>query len=349
MRTNESLRRFLAAGAYLATFGGLSAFASRALAVDLPACEDGRELGSEMLHLFDAHGFRFKDYKLSGVSPPAGAMAHVVREDGYVKYSETAGALVKNSYPIPILVEYSDGEPKLIVSGISDFDFANSRVRTDPTSKSIWLNDSPIKKGRLQLAVRGGESPESLMLFSLTHASRNHFVVHDNWKNLENIPDKISISLLLDDEVLVTRVINVAAWKSFKKRHVAQQKKIAAIKVAGKCQAAPCFFTTAACEVVGLGDDCWELNTLRGFRDGYLSQHRDGVADVTRYYAEGAMILDALKRSPDALSRLLELYWLTILPCALAIKLGLNKLAWSLYRRRFNALREEMIQNACCA
>jgi hypothetical protein len=344
MPTNQSLRRFLAAGAYLATFGGLSAFASRALAADLPACEHGRELGNEMLHLYDARGFTFKDYKLSDVSPPAGTRAQVVSKDGYVSYAETAGALVKNSYPVPILIQYADGEAKLKVSGISDFDFGNSRVRTDPTSKSIWMNDQPIREGRLQLAIRGQESPDSLMLFSLTNASRNHFVVHDKWKNLESIPDKITIALLLDGEIIVTRVVNVAAWKAFKKRHVAQQKKIAAKKDAGKCQAAPCFFTTAACEVVGLADDCWELNTLRGFRDGYLSQRRDGAADVARYYAEGAMILDALKRRPDAVSRLLELYWLTILPCALGIKLGLNRLAWSLYRRRFHALREEMIQ-----
>src|SRR5690606_29479169 len=33
-----------------------------------------------------------------------------------------------------------------------------------------------------------------------------------------------------------------------------------------------CFLTTATCQVVGLADDCWELTTLRHFRDGWLAR-----------------------------------------------------------------------------
>lgn len=46
----------------------------------------------------------------------------------------------------------------------------------------------------------------------------------------------------------------------------------------GTCEKRGCFLTTATVGTVGLPDDCWELATLRAFRDGWLARHPGGAA-----------------------------------------------------------------------
>lgn len=105
---------------------------------------------------------------------------------------------------------------------------------------------------------------------------------------------------------------------------------------AGECEIPTgCFLTTAACEMVGLADDCWELRTLRRFRDGWLAKQADGGADIARYYAEAPAIADRLRQDPRAA---LRLYWTRIVPSALAAQLGLNRAARALYSRGMREL-----------
>lgn len=98
----------------------------------------------------------------------------------------------------------------------------------------------------------------------------------------------------------------------------------------GSGSAVGCFLTTAACEGVGLPDDCWELRTLRRFRDGWLAQQRGGIDDIVTYYAKAPAIAERLKGDRHAL---LRLYWLRIVPSALAAQIGANRLARALYSR----------------
>ena len=89
-----------------------------------------------------------------------------------------------------------------------------------------------------------------------------------------------------------------------------------------------CFLTTAACEGVGLADDCWELRTLRKFRDGWLAQQRGGIDDIVTYYPKAPAIAERLRGDRRAL---LRLYWLRIVPSALAAQIGANRLARAIY------------------
>lgn len=91
-----------------------------------------------------------------------------------------------------------------------------------------------------------------------------------------------------------------------------------------------CFLTTACCEEIGLKDDCFELTTLRRFRDQYLV-HVDGGLDAVRtYYALAPAILRAI---PLQLRRaeLLTLYTFFILPSAICARLNLNTAAHWFY------------------
>lgn len=106
---------------------------------------------------------------------------------------------------------------------------------------------------------------------------------------------------------------------------------------AGECEAEKreCFLTTASCDVIGLADDCWELRTLRRFRDGWLSEQKDGAEDIARYYRDAPQIAQRLRNNPSAA---VKEYWRFILPSAIAASLGANKTARNLYTRGMNRL-----------
>ena len=91
-----------------------------------------------------------------------------------------------------------------------------------------------------------------------------------------------------------------------------------------------CHLTTVCCGMIGLADDCWELRTLRAFRDGWLIHQEGGRADVARYYREAPEISRALAADPRAAR---EVYRRYILPSAVMVSLGWNRMAWQIYRR----------------
>lgn len=94
-----------------------------------------------------------------------------------------------------------------------------------------------------------------------------------------------------------------------------------------------CFLTTACCAVVGLNDDCFELRSLRQFRDGWMSQFAEGRAQIARYYDEAPAVAEALAATREGRARLLQLYWKVIVPAVLFSRLGANRAAYVLYRR----------------
>lgn len=91
-----------------------------------------------------------------------------------------------------------------------------------------------------------------------------------------------------------------------------------------------CFITTACCEVLGLDDNCFELATLRRYRDFVLLKRPGGVAAIALYYELAPSILAHLPEGVRA-SRLRSVYARYILPSALAAHLGLDALAYRLY------------------
>ncbi|KAA0971648.1 hypothetical protein FPY71_00470 [Aureimonas fodinaquatilis] len=104
------------------------------------------------------------------------------------------------------------------------------------------------------------------------------------------------------------------------------------------CLSEGCFLTTACCAVMGRPDDCFELATLRKFRDGWLSAQSGGPAAIAQYYRIAPQISQALADSFEGRARLRVLYFATILPCVAAARLGLNRLAYKLYQRMLRRL-----------
>ena len=98
-----------------------------------------------------------------------------------------------------------------------------------------------------------------------------------------------------------------------------------------------CFLTTACCEIVGLSDDCFELRTLRRYRDRVLTTMPGGHAALAAYYLVAPSILERLPQEERA-RQLLSVYMRHVLPSAVAARLGFNRLAYSLYARMMDEL-----------
>jgi hypothetical protein len=116
---------------------------------------------------------------------------------------------------------------------------------------------------------------------------------------------------------------------------------LAALAAAQKCEPPEsCFITTACCEALGLDDDCFELRTLRRYRDQVLAVKPGGRSEIAAYYRLAPLILARLPRETRA-ARLHLLYACYILPAALAARLGLNTRAYRLYARMIDDLAGE--------
>ncbi|MEX1061271.1 MAG: CFI-box-CTERM domain-containing protein [Methyloceanibacter sp.] len=140
--------------------------------------------------------------------------------------------------------------------------------------------------------------------------------------------DKEDCRFKLDCETLRAGL----AWAS------ERQAALAALATEEKCVPPEgCFITTACCEALGLADDCFELRTLRRYRDRVLANKPGGVADIAAYYELAPLILARLPREARQM-RLRSVYARYILPAALAARLGLNTLAYTLYVRMLNEL-----------
>lgn len=60
-----------------------------------------------------------------------------------------------------------------------------------------------------------------------------------------------------------------------------------------------CYITTAVCESLGRPDDCYELNLLREYRDGYLNSLPEGDDLIRQYYDVAPTIVKRINREAD--------------------------------------------------
>ncbi|KAB2680064.1 CFI-box-CTERM domain-containing protein [Brucella tritici] len=99
-----------------------------------------------------------------------------------------------------------------------------------------------------------------------------------------------------------------------------------------------CFLTTACCAVQGRPDDCFELQTLRRFRDRWLLRQPFGAVEIAHYYRIAPNISRSLLVSKEGRKRLRSLYWRTIMPCVALIRIGWPSMAYRFYKRMMREL-----------
>lgn len=101
----------------------------------------------------------------------------------------------------------------------------------------------------------------------------------------------------------------------------------------GQCLDSSCFLTTACVAEMGLRDDCFELATLRRFRDEVLDKLPGGRAEIACYYRIAPLVVSKLSSTDAPSLELARIYVLYIVPSVIAVGLGRHCWARRIYRQ----------------
>ncbi len=108
-----------------------------------------------------------------------------------------------------------------------------------------------------------------------------------------------------------------------------------------KKESSLCFITTAVCKYFNKPDDCYELTTLRDFRDKWLVLQPDGRKLVEEYYTIAPNIVRAVDSSQEKELVYMHIWNVYIEPCIKLIELGAYDTCKKLYIDMVNELKEK--------
>lgn len=100
-----------------------------------------------------------------------------------------------------------------------------------------------------------------------------------------------------------------------------------------------CYLTSACVEAKQLPDDCYELTTLRIFRDTYMCNIPGGAADIAEYYHIAPAIVANIKELPNAMEIFDRIYYELVMPCVKLIEEGKNTEAYEKYKAYTRSLQ----------
>lgn len=93
-----------------------------------------------------------------------------------------------------------------------------------------------------------------------------------------------------------------------------------------------CYLTTACVVARGLPDDCFELQTLRKYRDSYLKHRIGGEEDIRYYYDVAPKIVAAIDALENAKEIWGKVYEELIIPCIQCIGKKQYETAYRMYK-----------------
>lgn len=102
-----------------------------------------------------------------------------------------------------------------------------------------------------------------------------------------------------------------------------------------------CYLTSACTAARGLPDDCYELQTLRRFRDKWLKQQPDGILLIARYYEVAPKIVTAIDARDDRLAVYDSIYQELVIPCVKLIEQENFAETQTLYRMYTESLEKK--------
>jgi len=106
-----------------------------------------------------------------------------------------------------------------------------------------------------------------------------------------------------------------------------------------------CFITTAVCQYFNKADDCYELTTLRYYRDHWLQAQPDGAHLIQHYYEIAPMIVAQIELSPNKDEIYEHLYHHYIKDCVSLIEAGQYESCKELYIEMIHSLQTKFNEN----
>ncbi len=114
-------------------------------------------------------------------------------------------------------------------------------------------------------------------------------------------------------------------------------------EIAGGFRRKLCYITTAVCENLGKGMDCYELKLLKEYRDQYLERTEEGHALVEEYYNIAPTIVKRMERAADREEIYRELYEIYLKPCIEDIEAGDYTRCGVRYEKMVVTLKERFV------
>ena len=105
-----------------------------------------------------------------------------------------------------------------------------------------------------------------------------------------------------------------------------------------------CYLTSACVGYLGKPDDCYELTTLREFRDNYLKKTKEGKVLVKRYYEIAPKIVEKIEASGNRKEYYDYIYGV-VKECVTCIENGDREGALTRYRAMTLKLQTELLGN----
>lgn len=104
-----------------------------------------------------------------------------------------------------------------------------------------------------------------------------------------------------------------------------------------------CYLTTACVDYFGKPDDCYELETLRSFRDGFMQTSTEMKEAAKKYYVIAPKIVAKINSLPNKASVYQKMYTDLVQKCINLINKGKNKEAYETYKDYSEALEEKYL------
>lgn len=102
-----------------------------------------------------------------------------------------------------------------------------------------------------------------------------------------------------------------------------------------------CYITTAVCESLGKPDDCYELNTLRAYRDNYLDKTEEGEEMIRRYYDIAPTIVKHINQNQEREAIYASIWKQYLSPCIQLIEQNENEECRVLYQNMVDTLAKQ--------
>jgi hypothetical protein len=99
-----------------------------------------------------------------------------------------------------------------------------------------------------------------------------------------------------------------------------------------KAESSSCYLTSACVFAKGLPDDCYELETLRDYRDRWLAKTEQGAQVIQQYYEIAPRIVSAINDSNQRSAVYERIYEQMVLPCVKLIEQGKMQETLELYQ-----------------
>lgn len=102
-----------------------------------------------------------------------------------------------------------------------------------------------------------------------------------------------------------------------------------------------CYLTSACVYAKNLPDDCYELQTLRGFRDSWMQESEEGKKAVREYYEVAPKIVSAINETVNPKAIYEKIYNKMVEPCVQLIEDRKMVEAFQLYKTMVCQLKEK--------